>query len=197
MLGSTGKLKQRELEYLGDLIEKKSRIKLSISTLKRLWRNDLPQLPHPSTLDALVSILDFKDWQDFKKQQFGNLPTAKDEVPLKENSRLTARLPLVAASAVILLVSGFFILQGFNKKENGIVVKGDVEFTADKTVSFGVPNTVMFHYDLSNVEADSFFIQQSWNPRDKARIDPDNNYYSAIYTPRVFILRGSWRMIQY
>ena len=40
----------------------------------------------------------------------------------------------------------------------------------------------MFHYDLTaRVQADSFFIQQSWNPRDKVRIDPANNYYSAIY----------------
>jgi hypothetical protein len=39
----------------------------------------------------------------------------------------------------------------------------------------------MFHYDLSGVEADSFFIQQSWNPRDKTRIDPEKNYYAATY----------------
>jgi hypothetical protein len=38
-----------------------------------------------------------------------------------------------------------------------------------------------FNYDLSGVEADSFFIQQSWNPRDKVRIDPGKNFYSAIY----------------
>ena len=69
MLGNgEGKLKQREIEYLSNLIEEKSRVKLSISTLKRLWKADLQQLPHPTTLDALVSILDFKDWQDFKKQ---------------------------------------------------------------------------------------------------------------------------------
>jgi hypothetical protein len=181
MLGSAGRLKQRELEYLGNLIEEKSRIKLSISTLKRLWRNDLQQLPHPSTLDALVSILDFRDWQDFKKQNFGSVVSPTGEAASTTKPKLIRRLPLVAALAVLLLASGFFILQGFNKKEEGVVVKGHVEFTADKTVSFGVPNTVIFHYDLSDVEADSFFIQQSWNPRDKVRIDPTNHYYSAIY----------------
>jgi hypothetical protein len=56
-----------------------------------------------------------------------------------------------------------------------------VLFTADKTVTSGVPNTMMFHYDLSGVQADSFFIQQSWNPRDKVPIDPKKNYYSTIY----------------
>ena len=72
LLGTNeGKLKQRELEYLGQIIEDKSNVKLSISTLKRLWRNDLNQLPHPSTLDALVSLLDFKDWQEFKKANAG------------------------------------------------------------------------------------------------------------------------------
>jgi hypothetical protein len=181
MLGSAGRLKQRELEYLGNLIEEKSRVKLSISTLKRLWRNDLQQLPHPSTLDALVSILDFKDWQEFKKQHAGPVALTTDETIPTTKPKLIRRLPLVAALAALLVASGFFILQGFNKKEKGVVVKGDVEFTADKTVSFGVPNTVIFHYDLSDVEADSFFIQQSWNPRDKVRIDPNNHYYSAIY----------------
>jgi len=39
----------------------------------------------------------------------------------------------------------------------------------------------MFNYDLSGVEADSFFIQQSWNPRDKVPIDPEKKYYSIIY----------------
>ena len=69
MLGNgEGKLKQREIEYLSNLIEEKSRVKLSISTLKRLWRTDLQQLPHPATFDASVSVLDFKDWQEFKKQ---------------------------------------------------------------------------------------------------------------------------------
>jgi len=48
-------------------------------------------------------------------------------------------------------------------------------------VTHGVPNTVIFNYDVSNIEADSFFIQQSWNPRDRTRIDPKKNHFSAIY----------------
>jgi hypothetical protein len=82
---------------------------------------------------------------------------------------------------VVFLVAAFFIIQGFNKKEKGVVIKKEVLFTADKTVSSGVPNTVEFKYDLSGVEADSFFIQQSWNPRDKVQIDPKKNYYAATY----------------
>src|SRR5687768_18582830 len=64
-----GTLRQRDLEYLADQIEERSGIKLSISTLKRFWKKDYNQTPHPSTLDALVSVLDFRDWQEFKLKQ--------------------------------------------------------------------------------------------------------------------------------
>jgi hypothetical protein len=184
MLGNgDGKLKQRELEYLGTLIEEKSKIKLSISTLKRLWRTDLNQLPHPSTLDALVSILDFHDWQDFKKQ---NATAAPSEFHHQQSNshpeKKIRRIPVIIALAVIVLAGSFFVIQGFNRKDkNSISISKEVVFTADKTVTLGVPNTVMFKYDLSGVQADSFFFQQSWNPRDKVKIDPKKNYYSVIY----------------
>ena len=181
MLGNgEGKLKQREIEYLSNLIEEKSRVKLSISTLKRLWRTDLQQLPHPATLDALVSILDFKTWQDFKKQNASPQPPTEY---LQKGTRYKISIPplpvYISLGAIVLLV-GFFVIQGFNRKDRVVVTK-DVVFTADKTVTSGVPNTVIFNYDLSGVKADSFFIQQSWNPRDKVRIDPEKNFYSAIY----------------
>lgn len=185
MLGAgEGKLKQRELEYLGNLIEEKSRVRLSISTLKRLWRDELNQLPHPSTLDALVSLLEVKDWQEFKK-----LNTAKidpkvglSEQVIPKKSPAATRLPVIIIAGLIILTAAFFVIQGFNQKEKaGVTVSKEILFTGDKTVTSGVPNTVMFHYDLTGVRADSFFIQQSWNPRDKVRIDPTKNYYSCIY----------------
>jgi hypothetical protein len=61
------------------------------------------------------------------------------------------------------------------------IIRGPIEFTGNKTVSQGVPNTVIFNYDLSHVEADSFFFQQSWNNMEKVRIDPKGHSYSNIY----------------
>lgn len=182
LLGTdNSRLKQRDLEYLGQMIEERSRVKLSISTLKRIWRNDLSQLPHPSTLDALVSVLEFKDWQDFKKVSAPQLKESSDQSTVHKKGKAIRPLPVVVVSCVIVLTAVLIMLQGFNKKNSAVTVKGEVGFRADKAVSSGVPNTVMFHYDLTGVQADSFFIQQSWNPRDKVKIDPANNYYSAIY----------------
>ena len=45
-------------------------------------------------------------------------------------------------------------------------------FDAQKTVAAGIPNTVIFKYDVSNVAADTFYIQQSWNEDHKVTIDP-------------------------
>ena len=179
MLGDgSGRLRQRDFEYLTELIEQKSRVKLSLSTLKRIWKQDIEQMPHPTTLDALVSLFDISDWQTFKKE---NSALVKQKVahPRPERNR-TATLFLIAAVSLVVGVAAFFLLQGFHNK-NAVVITGNVTFTADKMASAGVPNTVGFSYDLSAVQADSFFIQQSWNPRDKTPLDPRKKFYSAIY----------------
>lgn len=174
------KLRQRDFDYLAILIEEKSRVKLSVSTLKRLWKNEFTQIPHPSTLDALVTVLDIKDWLEFKKLHpvpIKDIKQAEEEAPKTKWS--TASIFVFLAALV--LVAGFFVLQGFIRSEKKLSLPEHIPFTADKTVTVGVPNTVIFHYDVKDIEADSFFIQQSWNPRNKVSIDPEKNYLSSIY----------------
>ena len=60
-------------------------------------------------------------------------------------------------------------------------ISGPVYFDAQKTVAAGIPNTVIFKYDVSNVAADTFYIQQSWNEDHRVRIDPKGKAYSSIY----------------
>lgn len=45
----------------------------------------------------------------------------------------------------------------------------------------GLPNTVIFEYDVSGVEADSFFIQQSWDASRRVRISPDQRTLTSMY----------------
>lgn len=170
---------QRDLESLGRHVEEKTGITLSLSTLKRLWRGDFKERPQVATLNALAEILDYKDWQDFKLK---NKPVSK---------RFTAKgsRPWIIM-ALFLLISAIIIGINMPGKEMGSgkrtdpdhpKITGPVRFSAQKTVTSGIPNTVVFNYDLSHVEADSFFIQQSWNEFHKAAIDPKGNFYSSIY----------------
>lgn len=172
--GVNVQMKQRDFEYLIDLIEENSRIKLSVSTLKRLWRNRTDQNPHPSTLNGLSSLLGYKDWLDFKLQNSG-------KKQFKEgNGSKTGKYVLVVLSSVIVIILVVVGLINFNQPERKNHFE-EVEFSASNTVAKGVPNTVIFSYDFKGIEADSFFIQQDWNPKHKDAIDPEAEHFSSVY----------------
>ena len=44
-------------------------------------------------------------------------------------------------------------------------------FSTRKTTGNAIPDTVVFSCDLANIQADSFFIQPSWDKRRKVEID--------------------------
>jgi hypothetical protein len=44
-----------------------------------------------------------------------------------------------------------------------------------------VPNTVVFKYDASNSNADSVFIQQSWDPKRRFKVDINHHEYTSTY----------------
>jgi hypothetical protein len=170
-----GSPRQRDLEYLAACIEEKSGIKISLSTLKRLWKKDYDQTPHPATLDAFVSLLGYENWQAFKLKNSIQSGTVAQK---NENVKRWMVWPVLGALVIV------FWLIAFRNREPGTgnpVINGPIKFEGNKTVSQGVPNTIIFNYDLSNVEADSFFFQQSWNDREKVTIDPKIHYYSNIY----------------
>ncbi|MBT1705050.1 hypothetical protein [Chryseosolibacter indicus] len=175
------KLKQRDFEYLIEQIEGQCKVRLSVSTLKRIWKDSPNLLPHPSTLDALVSLLDYKDWHSFKKDNI-DTPVIDSTTVQHITSRYQKNwiVPATITSGILLLTALFFIIQGFKSDESKQNFD-HITFKAEKTVTHGVPNTVQFFYDLKNVNADTFFIQQSWNPRDKVQIDPNKKYHSAVY----------------
>lgn len=178
------RLRQRDFEYLIDLIEEQSDIKLSISTLKRLWRETSEQNPHPTTLDALVSVLGYKDWLEFKIE---NAPKSHvDDSSLKpsHNRPLIANLwkKKPALIGFISLVVVAIIIISFTSKRT--IFPSDAEsvvFNVSNTVTAGVPNTVIFNYNLEEIEAEKYYIQQDWDPKNKREIDPDAGYFTSVY----------------
>lgn len=180
-----GNVRTRDLEYLMTAIESKSGIKLSLSTLKRIWRSDDDdRTPQPATLNALVSILGFESFQDYKLSI--SEPENDEILP-----QISKKLPVGFVVAIVIM--GLFTAYRFWKNYEPpikIHIADPVKFTADKTVDKGIPNTVVFEYDLTGVEADSFFIQQSWNPANKTWIDTANHFYSSTYyTPGYHMAR--------
>lgn len=126
-----GNLRQRDLEWLADSIEEASGIKLSLSTLKRLWKKDHEQMPHPSTLDALVSILGYKSWQDFKLKETGPSPISVPE-PQKKAKRIFTPWTITAIGLAIIVLS-WLIAFRIGKEEKGKpIIKGPSGLPATK-----------------------------------------------------------------
>ncbi len=55
------------------------------------------------------------------------------------------------------------------------------QFSMNKTTRNDLPNTVVFNYNIDDVNADSFFIQQSWDKDRRVRIDKKNHTLTDIY----------------
>lgn len=177
------RLKQRDFEYLIDLIEETSGTKLSISTLKRLWRETSQQNPHPATLDALVSILGYRDWLEFKVKNAQASQEMISSEKVDENSKAFGfRKRKPALFGVVLLVVAALIIISFTSKR--IVTTAEAEsvmFNVSNTVEAGVPTTVIFNYDLKEIEAEAFYIQQDWDPNNRREIDPSSNHFTTVY----------------
>ncbi|GAB5519963.1 MAG: hypothetical protein RhofKO_22140 [Rhodothermales bacterium] len=50
-----------------------------------------------------------------------------------------------------------------------------------RPVATGVPNTVIFEYNVEGVKADSFFIQQSWDRQRRRVVSKGSQTYTSIY----------------
>jgi len=168
-------LKQRDFELLIDLIEKQSGITLSLSTIKRLWKKEYRSSPHPHTLNALATLLGFEDWYAYSNTQELVPKTAP-------NVRVSKKYVWALALFGLLVLTGlvFWGSQGKTMKEL-FYISPNTSFDVDKTVTSGVPNTVIFSYDLMESVADSFFIQRSWNPATRTHIDPKEKYLTEVY----------------
>jgi hypothetical protein len=88
------------------------------------------------------------------------------------------------ATAGVLLVSVgvlVFFLATKQKEKAVVPAGGAVIFSARKAVASGVPNSVVFRYNVDPVVADSFFIQQSWDPSRRVPIGKKTYTLTDIY----------------
>ncbi|HTE25072.1 hypothetical protein [Flavitalea sp.] len=185
-LGNGSSLKQRDLEILSVQIQEQTGVLISLSTLKRLWKNDYKQSPQVATLNALASVLGHKDWQSFrlanaKRIAINDIATEAVSDSKMPGWTIPPWLFLVIGVFIFGIYSKFLNQSGYPNNKKPIKVTGPINFQAVKTVVSGIPNTVIFKYDVSNVIADSFYIQQSWNRDHREKIDPAGKDASSIY----------------
>ncbi|MBC7914957.1 MAG: hypothetical protein H7Y07_12635 [Pyrinomonadaceae bacterium] len=164
--------KQREFEFLAELILTKTATRLSISTLKRIWKDPEGRLPHIYTLNALAGLAGFESWNNFKHQH--HHPPAHNS---KERTEIKWGILISILSIAAFCITGFFYLQ----RDKHVYNKNQIVFKTRRVISDGVPNTVVFEYDISKTVFDSAFIQHTWDKRLRARISKNNHFQTFIY----------------
>lgn len=186
-----------DFERLSEKIFEKTRVQLSISTLKRIWgKVRYENSPTTATLNALAGFLDYESWREFRQKndnarvtdiQPGAITAKTQPTRHLQRSRSKMYLRSGALVGVIVIVLAIFFVTGQRKPKP--VDPAKIKFEASKT-SDTLPNSVVFNYDASAFNSDSVFIQQSWDPQRRERVDPRGKQHTSIYyNPGYFIAK--------
>lgn len=171
---------QRDLEFICESIESKTGVLISLSTIRRLFNGQFSRQPQIATLNAIAMFLGYQNWQDVKKnynakQTSNHLNKTERKLP---NKFVDARFIILCCVVVFAAIGLFAALSNTKPKSNHFE---KAQFSFSKTTSNDLPNTVVFYYNVEEVNADSFFIQQSWDKNRRIKIDKKGHTLTDIY----------------
>lgn len=175
--GSSAEWQNQDFEALSLRIYKETKVSLSASTLKRLWgkvRHD--GTPNITTLNALAQFIGYENWRAFISNGFtppSNGKTTNERTQFTRSRILSGTLVMMAVG----IATVFFWLNGSLPKR----LKYDNVVFSSEPVTNTVPNTVVFNYNAKDSNADSVFIQQSWDPMRRHRVDKNLTRFTSTY----------------
>ena len=195
--GDSEKWSNQDFLQLSELIRERTGVTISHVTLKRIWgKVKYESLPNTHTLNTLVQFLGYENWRDFSVKE-GEAPVAAAKVvPEVEERRMEEQAPPVVEAAALkeekprrwrkivwmgapLVVILLVLL--FLKGQQPPPQSRDYAFSSKKTVSRGIPNSVIFDYDATRSPDDSVVIQQSWDTTRRVRVPRGGHQYTSIY----------------
>ncbi|MEL6305724.1 MAG: hypothetical protein AAFQ20_13155 [Bacteroidota bacterium] len=175
---------QKDFEFLSFFIEEKTGCRLSVSTLKRIWSNDYQRLPHISTLNALSTAAFDKNWQHLKSASIANRNAKKAGSDKKSSVGQKKSYPKIAVGLLLLIPIVLILIGGETAIQKGQPKKTEVTevpFGHTKTLENQLPNTVVFQYDIEAIDANRFFLQQSWDKSRRVEIFKGARERTDIY----------------
>ena len=194
--GNSSEWRHHDFESLSLKIFKETGIMLSSTTLKRVWgKLKYESVPNSNTLNTLAAFIGHENWMEFRAaaearqkldRQSGGHTQSVLETPLKVDQAATGKKKLSLKWLSLGLVAVVFIwfAVGFvlkEKKISNLPSKLEKSTFTSAPVAEGIPNTVVFKYDVSHLSASKFSIQQSWDERLRFDIQKDRHEATSIY----------------
>lgn len=177
---------QRDFDHIGEQLKQRSSTLISGTTIKRLAYGEFSRLPQIATLNAIANYFNYKTWQDYKASKIKN---GQEKEAVRELAKEPAKEPAgkikrrvnlyyLAIPVILVILAGIY----FFGTSKGIVKNAErAAFSFRKNTSNDIPNSVVFSYNIDDVQADSFFIQQSWDKNRRVRIYKKKYTLTDIY----------------
>jgi len=169
-----------DFENLSELILAETGVSLSTSTLRRIWgRVEYNHLPSGTTLNTLARFAGSDDWRAFVKQSKTAIATPEEHaapVEIIQKTESWKRLAWIATVVVVVILASML---AFDKGEPQLE-KSAYTFES-RSVTRGIPNSVIFTYDASASPTDSVFIQQSWDNTRRVLVDKNLHKHTSVY----------------
>lgn len=178
--GDPYSLVQRDYENVSQAIEAKTGILISISTLKRLLKGDFARLPQVATLNAISRYLGYQHWQDYRSTVKSKILIEGINIPRRKFVLKRSLPKTLLYSSILSLLFVLFITSRSSLKDAGAGLE-EAKFSVKKVTANDLPNTVVFSYNVDDIEADSFFIQQSWDKNRRVRVYKKQYTLTDIY----------------
>lgn len=148
-------------EELSELIHESTHILLSDTTLKRVWgRVNYDGAPSISTLNALSNFLGYANWREYKTALSH---TSSKRLKIQRVKIFDKSLFMVSLFSFIVILLTLAVIFGSNIMHKKFVDIDQLKFTSN-VVTEGLPNSVVFDFDLQGIDSDSIYIQQFWDP---------------------------------
>ena len=174
--GSSAKWHNNVFIELSEKIQLETDVVLSPTTLKRVWgKVKYDSAPSISTLNTLSQFAGYNNWRDFKLR---TISETSDEIEKKISSNLG--VIITSAAILTLIFLSLYAMIGLENKARVETDFRDVQFSS-RPVTMGLPNSVVFDFDLNDIESDSLYIQQFWDVTKTIKLKPGQRQATGIY----------------
>lgn len=212
--GSGGQWSSQDFTQLSEHIREATGVQLSATTLKRIWgKVKYESIPNTTTLNTLAHFLGYENWRAFALQHTNEPVThgyteqttisaplvistsvhgderrpLNEIVPRKSNRKTVHWLAWV----VLIAVAGGLLLSGvlaWRTPPRQVASLNPADFSfSSQPIAKGLPNSVIFTYNASAAPSDCVYIQQTWDPQRRFKVDKDQTQATSLYYyPGVF-----------